>query len=82
VRTTLTLDEDVAAKLQAEAKATGLPFRQVVNDALRRGFLAKRPPGERRPFVLPSFDLGGVRAGINLDNVEELIGDLDAGRYG
>jgi hypothetical protein len=81
VRTTLTLDEDVAAKLHAEAKATGQPFRQVVNETLRRGFLAKPVPGARGPIELPSFTMG-LRPGVNIDNVEQLIDDLDAGRYG
>jgi hypothetical protein len=36
VRTTLTLDEDVAAKLRAEARKTGRSFRDTVNDARRR----------------------------------------------
>jgi hypothetical protein len=81
VRTTLTLDEDVAAKLQAEAKATGQPFRQVVNETLRRGFLAKRAPGARPRFQIVPFSMG-LRPGINLDNVEQLIDDLDAGLLG
>jgi hypothetical protein len=36
-RTTLTLDDDVAARLEREAHRTGAPYREVVNQALRRG---------------------------------------------
>jgi hypothetical protein len=35
--TTLTLDDDVAAKLKAEARRTGRPLREIVNATLRRG---------------------------------------------
>jgi len=42
VRITLTLDDDVAAKLRSEARGSGRPFRDVVNDSIRRGF-ASRP---------------------------------------
>ncbi len=48
MRTTLTLDPDVAQRLKsrmAEQKAT---LKQVVNEALRRGLAAEQPrPGER-----------------------------------
>jgi len=33
VRTTLTLDDDVAAKLQAAARKSGRAFREVVNES-------------------------------------------------
>lgn len=50
MRTTLTLDDDLAMILRREAEATGLPFRTVVNDALRRGLVAPRP---REDFNIP-----------------------------
>ena len=37
MRTTLTLDDDLAVMLRQEAEASGRPFRDVVNQALRRG---------------------------------------------
>lgn len=37
MRTTLTLDDDLAMILKHEAEASGRPFRDVVNEALRRG---------------------------------------------
>ena len=37
MRTTLTLDDDLAMMLKQEADASGRPFRDVVNEALRRG---------------------------------------------
>ncbi len=37
MRTTLTLDDDLAAALKEQAHRSGVPFKHVVNDALRRG---------------------------------------------
>ena len=39
MRTTLTLDDDVAAKLRAEMRRSGMSFREVLNDAIRRGLI-------------------------------------------
>ena len=36
MRTTLTLDDDLAVALKEQAQRAGRPFKQVVNDALRR----------------------------------------------
>ena len=76
MRTTLTLDDDIAAKLKAEARRTGRPFREVVNDALRHVFAARRsePP---EPFRIKPRDLGRVRAGLTLDNVSDLIEQVE-----
>lgn len=72
MRTTLTLDDDVAARLKAEARRSGMPFKQVVNDCLRRGLLSRRVDG-RPPFRVVARDLGAPRAGLSLDNVAELL---------
>jgi plasmid stability protein len=73
MRTTLTLDDDVAAKLQAEARRAGRPFRDVVNDTLRRGLLNQRRPASRQSFRIEARDLGALRPGLSLDNVADLI---------
>jgi hypothetical protein len=73
VRTTLTLDEDVAVKLKAVARRSGRAFRDVVNDTLRRGLLTARPVSARLPFRVKARSLGGLRPGIDLDNIGELL---------
>jgi hypothetical protein len=71
MRTTLTLDDDVAVKLKAAAR--NRPFRIVVNEALRAGLmvLEKRAPA-RKPYRTRGFDLGHSLVG-SLDNVEEIV---------
>jgi hypothetical protein len=77
MRTTLTLDDDVAAKLRAEARRAGRPFRDIVNDALRRGLAARTGQPGREPFKIEPRDLGNVRPGLSLDNVADLIEQVE-----
>jgi hypothetical protein len=73
MRTTLTLDDDVAAKLKAESRRAGRPFKEIVNETLRNGLANRRIAVERPAFKIVARDLGDVRPGLNLDNVAELI---------
>jgi hypothetical protein len=77
MRTTLTLDDDVAAKLKAESRRTDRPFRDIVNETLRRG-LANRPASAPRPaFKITARDLGDLKPGLSLDNVAALIEQVE-----
>lgn len=82
MRTTLTLDEDVAAKLKAEARSSGRSFREVVNEALRRG-LAKGRDGKPPPaaFKVAARDLGELRAGLSLDSTADLVEQVEGPRH-
>jgi len=73
VRTTLTLDDDVAGKLKATARREGRPFKDVVNDALRRGLASRKPASPPAVFKVQARDLGALRPGVSLDNVADLI---------
>jgi hypothetical protein len=76
MRTTLTLDDDLARALRAEARRSGRPLKQVVNDTLRAGVAArKRPPGRR--YRLTPLSLGGVAPGIDLDQALRLADALE-----
>jgi len=77
MRTTITLDEDVAAKLQAEARKSGLPFKQVVNDAIRTGLAVQRRARKLPPFAISEKHLFRLRPGFNYDKIEELFDQLD-----
>ena len=73
MRTTLTLDEDVAAKLKAESRRAGRPFRAIVNETLRRGLASQPSAARRRAFKVAARDLGGLKPGLALDNIAELL---------
>lgn len=74
-RTTLTLDDDVAAKLTTEAHKSGRPMRAVVNDALRAG-LEKSSAAAREPFQVRASEMG-LRPGLSIDHIAGLIEDLE-----
>jgi hypothetical protein len=72
MRTTLTLDPDVADRLRTLARERGLPFKQVVNAVLRRGL----DDGSHEPFRVEARALG-LRPGIDLDQALELAARLE-----
>jgi hypothetical protein len=74
LRTTLTLDEDVARRLKAEMRRSGKPFRAVVNEYLRAALASHpRDTAAEPPFVVRARDLGALRPGLTLDNVGDLL---------
>jgi len=75
MRTTLTLDEDVAAKLQAEARKSGRSLKETVNRVLRLGLNSKKD-APLKPFKVRAWRMG-ARPGLNFDNIEELLDQLD-----
>jgi hypothetical protein len=73
MRTTLTLDDDVAVLLERARRTKGLSFKQIVNQALRAGLIEVGPPGPRRPsFKTQNADLGRCLIG-SLDDVSEAL---------
>jgi hypothetical protein len=73
MRTTLTLDDDVAAKLKTESQRAGRSFREIVNETLRRGLESRRATARRRAFNVTTRDLGDLKPGLSVDNIAELI---------
>src|SRR3954468_7650804 len=65
VRTTLTLDEDLAKKLKSEVRRSGRSFRDVINDMLRRGLASQKAAKPSKPFKVKARDLG-LRPGLSL----------------
>ena len=73
MRTTLTLDDDVASLLAKEARKSGEPFKQIVNRCLRLGLMAAKQPAGK-PFKVTPINLGLPR---DFDKVEDLIEYLE-----
>jgi hypothetical protein len=72
----LTLDDDVAAKLRAQARKSGEPFKRVVNRALRLGLNAQTQVKGLPPFRVKTRPLG-LRPGLSYDNIEELLEQVE-----
>lgn len=76
MRTTLTLDEDVAARLREETRRRNTSFKDTVNACLRRGLEAPSEADLAAPFRVEPRRLG-LRAGISLDDIGGLVDLLD-----
>ncbi len=82
MRTTLTLDEDVANRLRAEVRRSGKPFKEVVNDCLRLALASRRRDRDAAaPFVIHARDLGALRPGLSLDNIGELLESAEGPKH-
>lgn len=81
MRTTLTIDDDLAGLLKRRSRELGLPFKEVVNRTLRAGLGEQaRPRQQSAPKTIPHAF--GFRAGIDLDKLNQLADELEAEEYG
>ena len=73
MRTTLTLDDDVAAQLEQLRRARDLPLKQAVNEALREGLrqMARPSKARRKPYQSRVLDLGAAR--FPVDSVADAL---------
>lgn len=80
MRTTLTLDDDLAGLLKQRARELGVPFKETVNRTLRAGLgsasTARR--GATPRTIAHSF---GFRPGIDLDKLGQLADEMEAEAY-
>ena len=77
MRTTLTLDDDLAGLLKQRARELGIPFKEAVNRTIRAGIgEATAARRHRAPKTIShSF---GFRPGIDLDKLGQLADELEA----
>ncbi|HUB38745.1 MAG TPA: CopG family transcriptional regulator [Streptosporangiaceae bacterium] len=73
MRTTVTLDADVAARLKETARARGVSFKEALNSAIRAGLAAGRAA---QPYRTPSRSLG-LRPGLDLDKALHLADEIE-----
>lgn len=77
MRTTLTLDDDVAAALARRRAERGTGLRREINDLLRAGLGAVSQPGaDAQPYELPTFD-PGLALITDLRALKDLLDDED-----
>lgn len=77
MRTTLTLDDQIAKSLQERAHQTRQSFKEVVNHALSLGLGVMEQPIQARPYQLSAVSMGKPRAGINLDKALDVAAELE-----
>ena len=76
MRTTLTLDEDLARRLKEIARQEGRGFKEVTNEVIRRGLTASASQVEGvRPFRVEPKACG-FKAGVDPHKLNQIFDDL------
>ena len=82
MRTTLTLDDDLAGILQEKARQQGNSFKAVVNNLIRAGLAATgHHSAERARVQVRPKDLGQLRPGYDPDKMNQLVDELEVEEY-
>jgi hypothetical protein len=80
MRTTLTLDDDIAAQIKRLRRERDANLKDIVNEALRRGLRDMAgPPKKRRPFQTQAHAMGPPH--IDIDNVAEALAHAEGDAY-
>lgn len=74
MRTTVTLDQDVASKLQQTARERGVSFKVAINDAVRAGLASGAPP--TKSFRVNAQPVG-IRPGIDVSKALSLAAEIE-----
>jgi hypothetical protein len=80
IRTTITLDEDVRAKLESEMRKSGKSFKETVNETLRVGLISRQKINGNKPFKVRPKAMG-LKPGYSYDKVWELIEQVEGPDY-
>lgn len=77
MRTTVTLEPDIAAKLKELAHRRRASFKATLNDVLRKGLSAQAGTGEPAERYVVEPHAGGFRPGVDPARLNQLLDDLD-----
>ena len=80
MRTTLTIDSDIADYLREQSRLHEKSFKQVVNETLRRGMSPSPKESARKPFKVKPFP-GGFAPGVDPNNPKDFLNKLDDEHY-
>jgi hypothetical protein len=77
VRTTLTLEHDVAESVRREMQRSGRRLKDVVNDGLRKGLGRQVSRAQAGRFEVEPHAFG-FKPGVDLDRINQLVDELEA----
>lgn len=77
MRTTLTLDPDVAERVRREVHRQGTTTKALINDALRAGLAMTGKPVHSKPFRVKPHSFG-FRPSVDLDRLNQLVDELES----
>jgi predicted transcriptional regulator len=81
MRTTVTLEPDVAARLKELAHRRRASFKETLNDVLRRGLNSQAATREPPPRYVVEAHTGGFRPGIDPAKLNQLVDELEVGDF-
>jgi hypothetical protein len=81
MRTTVTLEPDVAARLKELAHRRRASFKETLNDVLRKGLTSQAGTAEPAERYVVEPHAGGFRPGVDPDKLNQLIDDLEVGDF-
>ncbi len=73
MRTTLTLEDSLAAKLREAARKRKLSFKQIINEALRKGLQTTDERRAVKKFRVEPIMRGGFQPGIDVDKINQFL---------
>jgi hypothetical protein len=74
MRTTVTLDDDLFAKLKNDAHERGVSFKAAINEAVREGL--RGPAPEVEPYRVEPRSMG-TWPGVNMDKALQLAAEME-----
>lgn len=77
MRTTLTLEDDLAQRLKKLANSTERSFKHVVNETIRRGLSRGEGPAEERERFRVRPQACGFRPGLDPQKLNQIYDDLE-----
>lgn len=80
MRTTLTLEPDLATKLKEFAHQKRISFKEAVDTVLRRGFAAQEGSRPKKPFKVRTFK-SGLLPGIDPTKLNQLNDELEVEEF-
>ena len=79
MRTTVTLEPDLAKKVKALANRRKLSFKQALNEVIRRGLTL--PDRQQQPRFTVQPHAGGFQPGIDPGKLNQLVDQLDVEEF-
>lgn len=76
MRTTISIDDDVLERARAVSEKLGTSFKAVVNEALRSGLDQVEKPAKCQSYKTEPHKMG-LKAGRNIDNIQELLAQVE-----
>ncbi|MGH8494723.1 MAG: CopG family transcriptional regulator [Gammaproteobacteria bacterium] len=81
MRTTVTLDPDVAARLKELAHRRRASFKETLNEVIRKGLSSQANTRESAERYVVEPHAGGFRPGIDPAKLNQLVDELEVGDF-